>query len=105
MSDLYPSQIPHMATSDVIHKLCFYLEISRDSTLQYTVVKCISSMLTSSDKTVIDNVLSEGILASYSRLLKPLPNQTTTLVLFSLSNIAAGTSDQVKALRNDYELL
>ena len=105
MSELHPAVIPHMATSDVITRLCAYLERTRDASLQQAVLKCLSSMFISTERTVIDSALSEGILNSLNRLMKLQSSQLTLLILFGLSNIAAGTPDQVRAIRSDYELL
>ena len=70
MSELHPAVIPHMATSDVIAKLCAYLERTRDASLQQAVLKCLSSMFISTERTVIDNALSEGLLNNLNRLMK-----------------------------------
>ena len=89
----------------MVARLCSYLERSRDVQLHQSVVKCLSSMFTSTDRAVIDNALSEGVLVSFNRLLKTPTSQTTLYALFGLSNIAAGTADQARAIRSDFELL
>ena len=79
-----------MASEEVIHLLCSYLNNVNKRLLMPTV-KCLSSMFASTEPAVVDISLKAGVLYQFTEILESNSTELINLALFGLSNIAAGT--------------
>ena len=87
----------------MVIKLCNILT-SDHIELRTATVKCLTVMFTTEDSSIVNTALDAGILSHLTNILDSAPTQLINYILFSLSNIAAGTQDQTIALLNE-ELL
>ena len=104
LGNSYNESIPTMATEEVVNKLCSMLD-SANFELRQPSVKCLATMFSSADPSIVDYALRAGVLPRLLATSENAPTQLIEYILFALSNIAAGTPDQSKALLLEEELL
>ena len=101
LSDQNTCLIPVMATQEVISKLCDLLQSSENEAATEATVKCLSTMFASPDHSIIEIALIKGVLKSFNYVLGDAPKSIVNLALFGLSNIAAGTKSQSRAILHE----
>ena len=93
MSELCEAHInlvPELGTHFVINKLCNILS-SDNIELRTLSVKCLTVMLTFDNAAITNFALEAGILHHLTSILDSASTQMIANILFSLSNITAGT--------------
>lgn len=96
MTDM-PMNLIHLITSNEMVEEVLQLLDSKDSKVYSQAVRIAGQMSVSADHTVVDRLIEGGYLEIINKLLGSSSSNLLKEVLWSLSNITAGTQSQVQA--------
>ena len=92
LANTFNDEIPAIASGQVIARICQLLE-SSDRHIIEAAVKSLGIIFTSTEHSIIDTAILQGVLFKFEQILEKATDQNIkTLVLFALSNIAAGSA-------------